>query len=817
MERNKTKTKATLILIMLLLVSIPMISIQPAESYVINVKTHAYAFVSPNPSQVDQQVLISFRIDKALANAVLDSGLATGFIVTITTPNGNNEKFGPYTADSTSGSYFYYTPTQLGKYYVEVTFPGQWDNRTAGLQRWYEPSVSDKFEFVTQQEPIEPYPFVPLPTSYWTRPIYGENKGWYTIADNWLQIRYDYATTVARVCSAFAPYTSAPNSAHILWAKPIWLGGIVGGQYADKVYYTGLVYEEPYEPIIQGGRIYYTYHDQTSTTAYGTYCLDLYTGEEIYYLNRTSITFAQDFAWESPNEHGVLPYLWSTSGTGNNQTWRMFDPFTGEQRLQVTNVTGGNIKMGPNGEVLTYTLDTVTNRLIMWNSTKAITPSGITWSPAKGATFDGRQGIEWNVSIPDFPAGTGTGSGIVCIDEGYILAIYPDTVTGDSYVFTHVAFPSELTKDSTGKYPTSINYLWMANRTDLYRAYLPAYFNIEDGVYADYAEDTHIMHCYSIETGNELWKQEIQNATLWTNFSYDKVVAYGKIYLTGYDGHVRAWHIANGTLAWDTWFGNSGKENAYGTYPVHNGMTVADHKLYITNDEHSPDSTMWRGSDLWCIDTETGEVIWKTGGWLRIPVISDGILTAVSGYDNQIYTFGQGPSKTTVTAPQTEITLGESVVITGTVTDQTTGPYCKTKDTACISDQSMGEWMDYMYCQKPYPENATGVNVVLNVIDANGNYRTIGTTTTRASGVYSFNWTPDISGMYTIIATFPGSNSYGPSSSETAAYVVETVPEPTVIAQQPVDNTNILLGGIAAILVAIIVGFVALAFLQKKR
>jgi len=246
-------------------------------------------------------------------------------------------------------------------------------------------------------------------------------------------------------------------------------------------------------------------------------------------------------------------------------------------------------------------------------------------------------------------------------------------------------------------------------------------------------------------------------------------------------------------------------------------MTVADGKLYITNDEHSPDSTMWRGSKLWCIDAETGEVLWKTGGWLRIPVISDGILTACSGYDNQIYTFGPGPSKTTVSAPQTEITLGQSVVITGTVTDQTPGPYCKTKDTACISDESMGEWMDYMYNQKPCPQNATGVEVVLSVIDANLNYRVIGTTTSSASGVYSLNWKPDIPGMYTIIATFPGSNSYGPSSSETAAYVVESVQEPTPTESPPSVTDQYFLPVAAGLFVLGIILLVLLVMVLLKK
>ena len=815
MEKTK-KISTIIILTMLLLVSMPLLTlIEPADSYVIKIKTYAYAFVSPNPAQVGQQVVVTFRIDKALANSAVNRGLPTGFIVKITGPDNRTEEFGPLTGDSTGGSYFTYTPTQVGTYYIETSFPGQWDNFTSGIQRWYEPSISDKLEFIVQEDPIPDYPLVPLPSSYWERPVYGENKGWYTIMDNWLQPRYDYAFTVTRVCPAFAPYTSAPNSAHILWAKPLWIGGIAGGQHGDKVYYTGLVYEEPYEPIIQAGRIYFNYHDQTSTTAYGAYCLDLYTGEEIYFLNRTTINFAQDLAWDSPNEHGVLPYLWSTSGT----TWRMLDPITGEERLRVTNVPTGYIKMGPNGEVLTYSVDLTRSRLIMWNSTKAIVGVGNQfWSPAKGTTIDGTNGIEWNVSIPTLPVRSGLGAGIVCVDEGYILMVYPDTVTGDNYVFTTIVFPADLTKDSNGDYPTILNYLWMANRTDLFRAYLPTYYNIEDGVYAEYSEDDHVIHCYSIETGKELWKTKVEGANVWTGFSYNKVVAYGKIYLAGYDGHVRAWHIANGSLAWDTWFGNSGKETVYDTYPVHNGMTVADHKIYISNDEHSPDAVMWRGSKLWCIDAETGKVLWKTGGWLRRPAISDGILTAVSGYDNQIYTFGRGPSKTTVSAPQTEVTLGQSILITGTITDQTSGPYCKTKDTACISDESMGEWMDYIYCQKPMPQNATGVQMKLYVIDANNNYRHIGSTTSDTTGFYSYQWTPDIPGKYTVIATFEGTNSYYPSSATGAFVVVEPEATPTPTSTPPPSMADLYFMPMSvALLIAIIAVGIAMVLMMRKK
>ncbi len=54
-----------------------------------------------------------------------------------------------------------------------------------------------------------------------------------------------------------------------------------------------------------------------------------------------------------------------------------------------------------------------------------------------------------------------------------------------------------------------------------------------------------------------------------------------------------------------------------------------------------------------------------------------------------------------------------------------------------MSDASMGDWMEYVYMQKPMPMDATGVQISIDVLDANGNYRNIGTATSDAYGVYS--------------------------------------------------------------------------------
>ena len=126
--------------------------------------------------------------------------------------------------------------------------------------------------------------------------------------------------------------------------------------------------------------------------------------------------------------------------------------------------------------------------------------------------------------------------------------------------------------------------------------------------------------------------------------------------------------------------------------------------------------------------------------------------------------------------------------------------------------------MGYVYQQKPLPTNFTGVEVTLNVLDANNNYRTIGTTTTDASGTYSYQWTPDIEGKYTVIATFAGTNGYWPSYAETAFAVdpAAATPAPTEPPTQSMADLYFV-PAIAGLLVAIIVVGLLIILVLRKR
>jgi hypothetical protein len=126
--------------------------------------------------------------------------------------------------------------------------------------------------------------------------------------------------------------------------------------------------------------------------------------------------------------------------------------------------------------------------------------------------------------------------------------------------------------------------------------------------------------------------------------------------------------------------------------------------------------------------------------------------------------------------------------------------------------------MMYVYEQQPLPSNTTGVPVSIDVLDSNGNYRNIGTATSDVSGKFSFTWTPDIPGDFTVIASFPGSESYYASYDE--AFFTAGNPAPTaapVASAAPSMADLYFMPMSIAIFIAIIVVGVAIILALRKR
>ncbi|MFA7080078.1 MAG: PQQ-binding-like beta-propeller repeat protein, partial [Candidatus Bathyarchaeia archaeon] len=338
---------------------------------------------------------------------------------------------------------------------------------------------------------------------------------------------------------------------------------------------------------------------------------------------------------------------------------------------------------------------------------------------------------------------------------------------------------------------------------------------------------------FSLNNGNHLWTTKT-DVVAWDTLRRDTLSAYGNIYAAGYDGIVYCIDDATGKLLWT--YGNGGEGNStssgsdtvYGHYPVFIDV-IADGKVYIGTTEHSPDQPLYKNGMYACMNATTGEEIWKitgmgTGMYVgQYDIVADGYFIYLNIYDMQIYTMGKGPSKLTVDAPLAAVSEGQSLIIRGTVTDIAAGTTQKEQaarfpnGVPAVSDESQSAWMEYVYMQQPKPIDATGVDVSIAVIDANNNYRIIGTAVSDASGTYSLNWTPDIPGKYTVIATFDGNNAYYGSSAQTyfAVDEVEATPAPTETPPSVADQYFI--PAIAGIFVLIIIVLVLLVIMMFKK
>ena len=204
--------------------------------------------------------------------------------------------------------------------------------------------------------------------------------------------------------------------------------------------------------------------------------------------------------------------------------------------------------------------------------------------------------------------------------------------------------------------------------------------------------------------------------------------------------------------------------------------------------------------------------------------MADGTLCYYNYYDNQLYAIAKGPSKTTVTASPKVSVLGDKVLVEGNVIDISAGTKQNEQATRfpagvpAVSEASMSAWMEYVYMKQEKPTNATGVSVIVSVVDPNGNNYNVGTTTSDASGAFKLAFDPQVPGEYTIMASFAGSSSYYGSSAETAVYVGEAHATATPTAapvQSMVDQYFV--PAIVGIIVAIVVCFAITIVLLRKR
>jgi hypothetical protein len=559
---------------------------------------------------------------------------------------------------------------------------------------------------------------------------------------------------------------------------------------------------------------------------------------------------------DTVNEHGVTPpILIAVEGS----SWWGYDGDTGNALFTVTNVPAfsGGQAMGPDGNYLNYVLvnfGTPTKQnwnLAEWNSSLVFMPLG-SGAPTFTGTFNGGSGsnYDWNVSVswlntenlnlmtsPPNIIAANYNDGILCESGSYPSngenMVYP-TVSQTPYTFFFINLNAS--KGAIGQ------VLWsntLQPPPDNLTVVSPGVPDWNSRVFIECYKETMQWVGYSLDTGKQIWGPLApQQALDYYGEPGPGVLAGqladGKLYSSAYGGTVYCYNDVTGQLLWT--YGNGGVGNStnaglnypYGDYPTFVNA-IGNGIVYLVTTAHTWTTPIYKGAEARAINATTGKEIWTISGITAefsgvSYAMADGYNTWFNGYDNQIYVVGRGPSATTVSAGPKVQTLGDNVVISGTVMDISSGT--KQAEQAAdfpngvpvASDASMTAWMGYVYQQQPKPVNFTGVPVQLYVLDSNHNYRPIGTVLTDESGMYTLTWTPDIYGNFTVYANFAGTNGYWPSSAETSFNVMPAPPGTAAPTATPTSVADMyFVPAIAGLFVLIIVVAIVLALLMLRK
>ena len=232
MKFSRSKTTATAItLILLIAMAFSTLALPAVEAHTPswNITTYAYLNLAPERVGVGQTIFVVMWSSALLPSAALTNDIRMqGYKVTVTKPDNTTEVISPpggFTADPTSTIYTTFTPDKVGTYSFVFSYP----NLVYSWSGSYNSDVflgatSETRNLTVEADAIPETPSYPLPTEYWTRPIEGRNTNWFSVSSNWLGTGAPPIAT-----TNFQRDGIAPNSAHIMWTKPIQSGGVVGG------------------------------------------------------------------------------------------------------------------------------------------------------------------------------------------------------------------------------------------------------------------------------------------------------------------------------------------------------------------------------------------------------------------------------------------------------------------------------------------------------------------------------------------------------------------------------------------------------------
>ncbi len=400
MNISKNKTMTILLAVFfatLMASSMVLIPNANAHSPPITIPTFAYISATPDPVGVGQTISVYMWLNQIYGvgysstpvsySALYNNYRFQNYNLTVIDPNGKaTTKIFATIQDPTANQFDTYTPSIVGTYVFIFTFPGQYYGANGdGLQNqttagnppptvygdYYAPSQATTTVTV-QQNPIPAaIGSSPLPTAYWTRPIYGENTWWYSVSSNWLGTGAPVSSaTGSGDITAFSTGSGGwgsdmerypgdavgPLTGHVMWTKPIQEGGVVGGNLFQTGqgagYFEGSAYEQRMTNIIICNGIIYYNPPISFNGGNSGQCtaVDLATGKTLWTSSQIgTLSFAYIYdVWQS-DQHGVYPAILFTSNFA-----KAYDAFTGIPLFSTSGAPSGYEALGVMGEHLRY-------------------------------------------------------------------------------------------------------------------------------------------------------------------------------------------------------------------------------------------------------------------------------------------------------------------------------------------------------------------------------------------------------------------------------------------------------------------------------
>ena len=701
---------------------------------------------------------------------------------------------------------FRYKPDQVGNYSVTASFGGRTyttdgppiQHANLNLSVYYKPSSSAHARTFTVQEELvlngilNGYPWSPYPTAYWTHPVSTDNREWAAIAGDWLQSGYD------SYGSSYNPYSEAPDSGHIVWKKVTGLGGLPSGIWGSLPYGGG----GGSTSIILGGYIYgsNTYNSSEFTKT------DIRTGQVIWSMpgsvSRAKRTDPGHYAGQTnsqENQGAIAVELWGTSGTN----WVRYNAFNGAVSQTITGApsSGNNVWMDEQqGDLIVFLAITAG-----WNTTiplKYASERLIKWNYSKVTGNNWATGVEWNVSVRQ-PDGVGVGDGRI----SFRCVPFPEAgiVMMRAHDDEQIAMGFDY---NTGA------YLWRNEKMVLdiglgSESYGP------NGPYVLIDGASNNFVAYNVKTGQEQWRAS-RGEQPWSMLPTMNSVTNlekGVWYAGSFDGHLYAYDYATGKILWKSEYVGADDEVQFGNQPIYGGRIGADGKIFHSSQTVYQLMPRTRFGVLVCYDEADGSIVWKLPLRISPSSVAYGYLLGSDSENGMQYCIGKGKTETTV---ETQQVLG-GMLIEGTVLDTSSAQ----PNTAAISDADMSEWMDYLHGQNATlinsPPTPDGVPVQLTAMGADGSVVDLGTVTSDSTGHYGYLWNSTDAGLYTIYATFAGSNSYYASYASGSGAVAKAQETSTNTGSAVTTNNSEVINYMIAAAVAIIIAIAIVGVLLLRK